>query len=146
MAYRDGKAALELVVVVTVEHVVFAIVLVVDDGVGRGEALAEDLARGGALAACAIGIAAPGEIGLGELRIALPAALVDERLETGAVRPGLCSEDAIAGAAARLIAGDPGALERAGVRRDARGQRIDRLRLIERRHCARRRVDEIDEV
>src|SRR6266851_8371789 len=146
VADGDRKAALELVVIVAVENVVLAIVLVVHDCLGCGEAVAEERHFGGTLGAAAIGIAAPGEIGLGEIAIALPAALVDERLQTGAVGARFRAEDAVAGAAVRRLGRHALLLERGTIGGDARGQRVDGFGLVERGDRARRRVDEIDEI
>ncbi len=146
VADGDRKAALELVIIVAVENVVLAIVLVVDDCLGRGEAVTEERFFGGALGAGAIGVAAPGEIGLGEIAIALPAALVDERLQSGAVGARFRAKDAVAGAAVRRLGRHALLLERGTIGGDARGQRVDGFGLVERGDRARRRVDEIDEI
>ena len=71
----------ELVVVVAVEDVVLAVVLVLQDQLDRGQALLEQAVLGHALGRAAVGIAAPGDIGAREIGIALPAALVDQRLQ-----------------------------------------------------------------
>ena len=110
----DRQAALELVVIVAVEQVVLAVVLVVQHGVGGGEPRFEQAALGRALAAGAIGLAAPAEIGVGEIGLVLPDALVDQGLQSGAVGAGLRPEDAVAGAPRGLV------------RRDARRLRAPR--------------------
>src|SRR3546814_11249150 len=74
-----------MVVVVGVEQIVLAVVLVVDDGLDLLQAVLEQPLRGLPAGAGAVGVAAPGEVGLGEVRGLLPAALVDERLQAGAV-------------------------------------------------------------
>src|SRR6185437_985194 len=140
------EPALELVVVVAVEDVVLAIVLVVDDRLGDGEPCAEEIALGGALRAGAIGEAAPGEISLGKIAVALPAALVDERLQTGAVGARLRAEDAMTGAARGRLVRHPRGFERSAIERHVYGERVDVLGLVERRDGARRRIDEVDEV
>src|SRR6267378_281206 len=99
MSDGNGETAFELVVIVAVKDVVFAVVLVVDDRLGDGEAHAEKRAFFSPLGARAIGIAAPGEIRLGKFGVALPAAFVNQRLQTGTVSTRLRAEDAVTGAA-----------------------------------------------
>ena len=60
----------------------------------RRAAAAPARRRRPAVDAAAIGVAAPGEPGPGEVAIVLPAALVDQRLQPGAVGAGLAAEDA----------------------------------------------------
>src|SRR3546814_14295179 len=83
-----------MVVVVGVEQIVLAVVLVVDDGLDLLQAVLEQPLRGLPAGAGAVGVAAPGEVGLGEVRGLLPASLVAERLQAGAVGPGLGAEHA----------------------------------------------------
>src|SRR3954467_8359436 len=83
--YRDRQPALELVIIVAVEQIVLAVVLVMQYGVGRGEPPLEQAPLGSALAAGAIGPAAPGEIGVGKVGLVPPDALVDHYLQSGAV-------------------------------------------------------------
>src|SRR5918995_2911421 len=97
ITYGGGDAALELVVVVAVQNVVLAVVLIVQDELDRGEALLEQAVLGDALGRAAIGIAAPGDIGTREVGLALPAALVDQRLQPRAIGAGLGAEHAKAG-------------------------------------------------
>src|SRR5258708_31192460 len=68
-ANRGGETAFELVIIVAVEQIVFAIVLVVDDGVGGGESLLKQAALPFSLGAGAIGPLAPAEIGIGEIAL-----------------------------------------------------------------------------
>ena len=75
------------------------VVLVVQDQLDRGEALLEQAVLGHALGRAAVGIAAPGDVGAREVGIAFPAALVDQRLQPGAVRSRLGAEHAKARAA-----------------------------------------------
>src|SRR6476619_5132190 len=89
MPDRDRQPTLELVVVVAVEQVVFAVVLVVQYGVGIGEPRLEQAALRPAFAAGAVRPAAPAEIGIGQIGIILPDALIDQSLQTGAVSPWL---------------------------------------------------------
>ncbi|MNL54792.1 hypothetical protein D3C87_1781540 [compost metagenome] len=97
----DGKAhaAFELVVVIAVEQVVLPVVLILDHGLDRAQPLLEKVALGLAFLAGAIGIGAPGEIGVGEIGLTVPALLVDQRLQPGAIGSGLGTEDAVGGAA-----------------------------------------------
>ena len=71
-----------------------AIVLVVHDGVGRGQPRAQPVAGRLSLGAAAIGEAGPGEEGLAEIGAAVPDLLVDHRLHAGAIGARLGAEDA----------------------------------------------------
>src|SRR5258708_3416426 len=131
MADGDGETAFELVVIVAVQDVVLTVVLVVDDRLGGGETRAEKRAVFRALDARAIGVAAPGEICLGKLGVALPAAFVDQRLQTGAVSTRLRAEDAVTGAARRRFRRDALRFESSAFGRDARCKRVDVFNLID---------------
>ncbi len=121
-----------------------AVVLVVQHELDPGEPALEQAVLGRALAAAAVGIAAPGEEGAGEVALVLPAALVDQRLQARAVGAGLGAEDAVAGAAARVLAagarGDQLVLVRAHPGRD----RVEPVRLVERGDRAHRLVEQLD--
>src|SRR5436190_23805824 len=104
MPHGEREPALELVIVVAVQEIVLAVVLVVQYGVGRGEARLEQAAFRPSLAAGAIGPLAPAKIGLGEIAFLVPDPLVDQGLQTGAIGPGLRPEDPVAGAQRRRIA------------------------------------------
>ena len=90
--------AFELVVVVTVEQVVLAIVLVVQHRLDRPEPGLGEPALGAALAAGGVSVLAPFEQGIRQLGLVIPGALIDQRLQPGAVSARLRTEDAIAGA------------------------------------------------
>src|SRR5437763_7244440 len=141
----EREPALELVIVVAVEQVVLAIVLVVQDSVGRGEARLEQAALGPSLAAGAIGPLAPAKIGLGEIAVLPPDPLVDQGLQTGAIGPGLRPENPIAGAQRRLVAGDALGFESLPVGRDTGGERIGDGGLVERGDRAYRAVEQVDQ-
>ena len=83
-------------------------------------------ARASPCAAVAIGIAAPGEIGARrDRRVVCPAALVDQRLQAGAIGAGLGAEDAMAGAPCRRLPRDiPRASRASRSRAHPRGDRI----------------------
>src|SRR3546814_9426435 len=98
MLDRRGQAPFELIIIIAVEQVVLAIVLVLDQGVGLGQALREEAAFGIALHAAAIGMAAPVEIDVRQVGAVVPDLLVDHRLEARAIGSGLRAEDAAAGA------------------------------------------------
>src|SRR5581483_5732668 len=68
-----------------------------------------------ALRPAAVGVAAPGDIGGGEVGPPAPAALVDEGLQAGAVGARLGAEDAEAGLPQRRRRRQPLALEARGV-------------------------------
>src|SRR3546814_15846920 len=77
------------------------------------------------------------EVGLGEVRGLLPAALVDERLQAGAVGTGLGAEDAEAGAPRRLLLGNAVRHQPRAVLGDLRGERVHLGRPVERRQIGR---------
>ena len=83
----DGsrEAAFELIIVVAVENVVLAIVLILENGVEAAQARLEGPALGTALQPRAIGILPPLNIAFRELVLALPNALIDQRLKSRAI-------------------------------------------------------------
>src|ERR1051326_2929293 len=81
---------------VGVENVVLAIVLRLEDHLGALQPGNECFARDAALIVHAIGKAAPAEEHLGEVAAGPPRALVDRRLESGAVGAWPGPENAIA--------------------------------------------------
>src|SRR5690606_7549906 len=97
MAHCRCHAALELVVVVGIKQVVLAVVLVLHHRLQLAETLGEALALRLAVYLLAVGIAAPVEVGAGQVSIALPVARVDQALQAGAVGAGLGAEDTEAG-------------------------------------------------
>ena len=83
---RRRDTAFELVVIVAVEDVVFAVVLVLDDGLSRLQPRLK--ARSVPCARFfAVGVGGPFQIGLAEVRAALPEAFVDHGLKACAVGP-----------------------------------------------------------
>ncbi len=72
-------AAVVLQIVVAVEDVVLAVVLVLGGHLHAGQRLGEGLAGGRALLVAGVGVAAPGQVGLGEVGVAAPVAGVDQR-------------------------------------------------------------------
>ena len=106
------QAAHELVVVVGIQNIVFAVVLGLRDQIDALEALGEIVPRALAFGAAAIGEAAPVEIDIGKVAAIAPATLVHQRLQAGAVGAGLRAEHAIRGAALRRLAVHPTGLER----------------------------------
>src|ERR1043166_534758 len=95
MPHGEREPTFELVVIIAVEEIVLAIVLVVQYSLGRREAGFQQLALGLPLAARRVSPLPPAEIGVGELGIVLPDALVEQRLQASAVSAGLRPEDAI---------------------------------------------------
>ena len=80
---RRGGPSLELVVIVAVEQIVFAVVLVLDDGLDLAQPLAQPVVIGGAFPR-AIGVSAPFDVGPPEVGRIAPEPLVDHRLEARA--------------------------------------------------------------
>src|SRR5207237_10591957 len=107
MPHDEREAALELVIIVAVEQIVLAIVLVVQHRFRYREARLKQLAFGAAFATGGIGPLTPAEVGVSKIRLILPDPLIDQRLQSGAVGARLRAEDAIAGAACRVIRGNP---------------------------------------
>ncbi len=115
----------------------FAVVLVVEHGLrGRKAAIEQRAPRNAPLAARAIGPAAPAEIGFGEVAIVLPDALVDRRLQPGAIGPRHRPEHPVKRPPLAVFFGVGG---------DVRGQRVDVRRLVERRDGGDRAVEQIDQ-
>ena len=77
MAYRRGGAALELIIVVGIEQIVFPVVLVMDNCFDAAQPLFEEAVLRASFRAGAIGIPAPCDIGAREVFVCLPAALID---------------------------------------------------------------------
>ena len=77
--HGGGEAAHELVVIVGIENVVFAVVLRLRHQIDAGEPLAQIATRRGALEPPAIGVTAPCKIDVGDIASAVPAALVEHR-------------------------------------------------------------------
>ena len=100
-------ASFELVVVVAVQEIVLAVVLVLDDGLGLAKPGLKGRAGTGALGVSAIGIAAPFQIGVGEIGLVGPKTLVDHRLEPRAIGPRLGAKDPELSVLAALAVVDP---------------------------------------
>src|SRR6478752_5247275 len=98
---RRRHAALELVIVVAIEEIVLSVVLVLHHGLDGAQALLEDATLCAALVACAISVASPDEIGFRQIGAVLPALLVDQCLQAGAIGAGLGPEYAEAGSLGR---------------------------------------------
>ena len=92
---------MELEVVVGVEDVVLAVVLVLGGDLHPCQHRLELGARVDAVVVGRVGVAAPVDVGLGEVGVGLPVPLVDQRQDAGAVAARLRAEDAVAGAAPR---------------------------------------------
>ena len=88
MAHRRGDATFELVVVIAVENVVLAVVRIVQDQLDRGESLLEQTVLRHAPRPRRSGVATPGDVGARQIGIVPPSALVDQRLQPSAIRPG----------------------------------------------------------
>ena len=141
----EGEPPLELVVVVAVEQVVLTVVLVVQHRIGGGQSRLEHRSLCPARATRPIRIPAPAEIRLGEIDFIVPDPLVDHGLQSGPVRAGLRPEDPIPSAPVGFLRRNALSLERPPVLGDARSERIDRGRLIERSDGARGRIEQIDQ-
>src|SRR6266849_812604 len=102
--HSGGQSSHELIIVVGIQNIVFAIVLGLRDQIGVLEALGEICARALALRAAAIGITAPVEINLGDIATIVPAALVDQGLQPRAIGARLRAEYTIRRPALRLLA------------------------------------------
>ena len=105
--HRRRHATLELVVVVGIEDVVLAVILVLHHALDGGKAGLEHAMRRLALQSRAISVASPGHIGPRQIGVALPAALVDQSLQTGTVSSRLRAEYAAAGQRTRLLRAGP---------------------------------------
>ena len=139
-----GDAAFELVVIVAVEQVMLAVVLVLDHGIHRGEAIGEQLSFAVALHTAAIGVAAPVEIDIGQIAAFVPDFLVDHGLKPGAVSARFRSEHAGAGAAGGLCFGLAIFDQFRGLGAVALGGGVVAQRFVERHHRACGAVDQVD--
>src|SRR5687768_17848831 len=89
-----GETALELVVVVGIEDIVLAVVLVLDDGIGRSEASFQQFARALPFHAAPVRVGGPFQEGGGEVLPLRPDSLVDQGLKPCPVSSRLGPEDA----------------------------------------------------
>ena len=103
--HGGGQTALELVVVVGVEDVVFAVVLVVQHRVEPGHAAFETRARGCPVFALAIGKGAGAQVGLGDVVRVVPAPAVHEFLHAGPITAGAGAKHAPGGLSLGLFIG-----------------------------------------
>ncbi len=92
---------MKLKIIVAVKDVVFAVVLVVQGHLHSLQALAKNRAGIHPLLVPGIRIAAPVDVGLGQVGIVLPVALVDQGQQAGAVTSRLGAKNAVA----RLLLG-----------------------------------------
>ena len=141
---RRRHAAFELVVVVAVEQVVLAIVLILHHRLDRTQPLLEQTSFRLALLAGTIGVAAPDEIGFGEIRPVAPALLVDQGLEAGTIGARFRAEDTVAGPPCGLLLVEPFAFQLLDLGPHARRDRIVTLVLVEAGHGAHRLVEKRD--
>ena len=93
MRHRRRQPAGELVVIIAVEDVVFAIVLIVQHSIRGGETCLQRAARLDALGILAVSMTGPDKECLGEIGPVLPQLLVDQRLQAGAIGARLRAED-----------------------------------------------------
>ena len=87
-ADRSCGATLELVIIVAVQKVVFAVVLILHDGFGLGQARLECGAIALPFDPRAISITAPFQIGLGQIGLVGPQPFINHRLQTSAICSG----------------------------------------------------------
>ena len=147
MPHRRRKPAFELVVIVAVEQVVLAIVLVVQHRLDGAEPLAEHRRLGTRPGRPRHRHRSPRRDRPRRDRPSpsQPRSSI-KRLEPRAIGAGLRAEDAMAGAAQGVSGRDARRFEPRAVATHRGGERIDLVRLVERRHRARRAIDEIDEI
>jgi hypothetical protein len=134
--HRRRHAALELVVVVGIQQVMLAVVLVLHHRLHCRQPLLEQLPRRLALFARAIGIAAPDDESLGQIATIGPPALVDQRLQPGAIGPWLGAEHPERCPPVRLCIVHAGFDQPGTFGPCPRGKRIVGLVLVKRRHRA----------
>ena len=130
MTHSCRHATLKLVVVVGVEQVVFAVVLVVHHQVDTRQAAREGVACVAAVVVLAVGVAAPVEVGGGEVGVLIPVATIDQSLQSGAVGPGAGAENAVPGVATGGFDGHAFGDQRRGFARDAGANRVYVLGLV----------------
>ena len=98
-----GGATLELVIVIGIQDVMFAVVLVVHYQFGACETALESRVLRRSLGTRAVGIAAPSDISACQIAVILPTAFVDQRLQAGPVCAGLGTEHPRAGPQSGLV-------------------------------------------
>ena len=72
-----GQPAFELVIVIRIQQIVFAVILILNNGLYCAQARLEQVLFRGTFGTCPVGIAAPGHIGLCQVGVAVPAFFVD---------------------------------------------------------------------
>ena len=102
MPHCRRQSTFELVIIIGIEKIVLAVILIVDDSLHRAQATFEQTVLSFTFRTIAIGIAAPGNIGAGEVGVGVPTALIDQGLQPRPVGAGFRAEHAVASAAARL--------------------------------------------
>ena len=144
VSHGRGEAALELVVVVAVEQVVLAIVLVVQHQLDACQPTRQLAFGGNSLDPAAVGMAAPGEPGPGEVAIVPPAALVDQRLQPSTIGARAAAEDPPCRPPQRLALRHPCRLETLGLGARRSRERIVGLWLVQCGHRAAGIVQQLD--
>ena len=140
-----GDAALELVVVVGIEDVVLPVVLVLHHRLDVPQPGLEQAVGRPAFRAGAVGVPAPGDIGAGQVGVGPPAALVDQRLQPGAIGPGLGAVHPTAGKRRRLVRAGAGGDKPFAFVPHPGGEGIVGFRLVEGGDGARRRIEQVDQ-
>ena len=90
----DRHATFELIVIVRIQQVMLAVVLVVQDRLNLAQSALQPRTVGCPLLSRAIGITAPGQIGLRQISVGGPALLVNQGLQPRAIGPRLGAKDA----------------------------------------------------
>ena len=121
----------------------FAVVLGLGNKIDIREAASKRVARDLALHATAIGIAAPVEIDAGDIGPLVPAALVDQRLQSRAIGAGFRAEHPVAGLPLCPLAVHAAGFQRLPAGANVRGNRIGAIRLIQQGNGADRAGDDI---
>ncbi len=92
MPHGRRQAAFELIIVIRIQQIMFPVVLVLHHPLGCGQQGLE-LAVGRLSGQFgAIGITAPGQIGLGQIAIVPPTLFIDQGLQPGTIGPGFGAE------------------------------------------------------
>jgi hypothetical protein len=135
-----------LQIIVAVEDIVLAVILVLGGYLHTSQRLCEGLARWRALLIARIGVAAPGQVGLGEVGVAAPVAGVDQRQDARAIAAGLAAKDAIARLAGRLGRVEPGPQQLGLGGQGVLTREVLAKRLVQRDHHLAGLVEQRDQV
>ena len=141
---RRSRHPFELVVVIGIQEIVLAIVLVVDDGFHSRKTFLEQPMFSSTFRTGTVSITAPSNIGAGKIVFALPAALIDQRLQSRAVSARFRSKYSVAGTFRRDCLLDPFGQKAGVLALGSRGERVLLLAFVKCGNGADGGIEQID--